>query len=93
MHNLEKSIAEWRKTMMADPASAMKPSTNWKVIYEKTWSNSSDPGMTEPEAFQQAVAQLGGARTIASEFRKLDQSAVASGEAGRWIRPHVDSWR
>src|SRR6185503_18652200 len=31
-------------------------------------------GMTEPEAFEHAVAQLGGARMIASEFRKLDQS-------------------
>src|SRR2546425_572085 len=31
-------------------------------------------GMTEPEAFQRAVSQLGGASTIASEFHKLDQS-------------------
>src|SRR5207247_9187780 len=31
-------------------------------------------GMSEPEALEHADAQLGGARMIGSEFRKLDQS-------------------
>src|SRR5688500_5798478 len=74
MHNLEKSIAEWRKTMMAargvshetDDAQVSHARENVQQLVRS--------GMTDAEAFEHAVVQLGGARMIGSEFRKLDQS-------------------
>jgi hypothetical protein len=74
MHNLEKSIAEWRKTMMAAPAVSHETLDELENHLRENVEQLIRSGMTEPEAFEHAVAQLGGARMIASEFRKLDQS-------------------
>ena len=74
MHNLEKSIAEWRKTMMAAPAVSHETLNELENHLRENVEQLIRSGMTEPEAFEHAVAQLGGAHMIASEFRKLDQS-------------------
>jgi hypothetical protein len=74
MHNLEKSIAEWRKTMMAAPAVSHETLDELENHLRENVEQLVRSGMTEPEAFEHAVAQLGGARMIGSEFRKLDQS-------------------
>jgi len=74
MHNLEKSITEWRKTMMAAPAVSHETLDELENHLRENVEQLVRSGMTEPEAFEHAVAQLGGARMIGSEFRKLDQS-------------------
>jgi hypothetical protein len=74
MHNLEKSITEWRKTMMAAPAVSHETLDELENHLRENVEQLVRSGMTEPDAFEHAVAQLGGARMIGSEFRKLDQS-------------------
>jgi hypothetical protein len=74
MHNLEKSITEWRKTMMAAPPVSHETLDELENHLRENVEQLVRSGMTEPEAFEHAVAQLGGARMIGSEFRKLDQS-------------------
>jgi hypothetical protein len=74
MHNLEKSITEWRKTMMAAPGVSHETLDELENHLRENVEQLVRSGMTEPEAFAHAVAQLGGARTIGSEFRKLDPS-------------------
>src|SRR5688500_12537125 len=74
MHNLEKSIAEWRKTMMAAPAVNHETLDELENHLRENVEQLVRSGITEREAFLSAVKQLGGAPAIASEFRKLEQS-------------------
>jgi len=74
MHNLEQLIAEWRKTMMNAPNVRHETLDELENHLRENVERLVRSGMAEAEAFQRAVAQLGGARMIASEFRKLDQS-------------------
>ncbi|SRR6266571_1841422 len=74
MHNLEKSIAEWRNTMMAAPKVSHETLDELENHLREHVEQLVESGMTEPEAFQRAVTQLGGAPAIAAEFQKLDQS-------------------
>src|SRR2546430_4844756 len=73
MHNLEQLIAEWRKTMMAAPNVGSETLDELENHLRENVDQLIRSGMTEAEAFQRAMAQLGGAPTIASEFQKLDQ--------------------
>ena len=73
MPNLEKSIGEWRKTMMAAPGASHETLDELENHLRENVEQLVRSGMAETEAFEKAAAQLGGARMIASEFRKLDQ--------------------
>src|SRR3989440_4857910 len=73
MHNLEQLIAEWRKTMMTAPNVGSETLDELENHLRENVDQLIRSGMTEAEAFQRAVTQLGGAPTIASEFQKLDQ--------------------
>jgi hypothetical protein len=72
MHNLEKQIAEWRKTVMTARSVGDETIDELESHLRENVEQLVRSGMAEPEAFQKAVAQLGGASTIASEFRKLE---------------------
>ena len=74
MHNLEQLIAEWRKTMMTAPNVGPETLDELENHLRENVDQLVRSGMSKPEAFQRAVAQLGSAPTIASEFQKLDQS-------------------
>src|SRR6266853_4680191 len=73
MHNLEKLIAEWRKTMMTAPNFGRETLDELENHLRENVDQLVRSGMTETEAFQRAVTHLGAAPTIASEFQKLDQ--------------------
>src|SRR5439155_103786 len=73
MHNLEQLIAEWRKTMMTAHNIGRETLDELENHLREDVDQLVQSGMAEPEAFQRAVTQLGGARTMASEFQKLDQ--------------------
>src|SRR5687767_15273336 len=73
MHNLEQLIAEWRKTMMTAPNVGRETLDELENHLRENLAQLVRSGMTEAEAFQKAIAQLGTALTIASEFQKLDQ--------------------
>src|SRR5262245_28199181 len=74
MHNLEDSIAEWRKSMMAAAKVSRETLDELENHLRENVDQLTRSGMTELEAFQRAVSQLGGPFTIASEFQKLDQA-------------------
>ena len=73
MHNLEQLIAEWRKAMMAAPRVGYETLDELESHLRENVDQLVRSGMTEAEAFQRAVAQLGRAPTIAAEFQKLKQ--------------------
>ena len=73
MDNLEKLVAEWRKTMMTAPNVGRETLNELENHLRENVGQLVRSGMTEPEAFQRAVTQLGGAGAIALEFQKLDQ--------------------
>ena len=73
MHDMEQSIAEWRKTIVAEHKVGRETIDELETHLRENVEQFVRLGMTEREAFQRAVAQLGGARMIASEFQKLDQ--------------------
>jgi hypothetical protein len=81
MHNLEKRIAEWRKTMTARPAVHHETLEELENHLRETVDELVRSGTPEAEAFQLAVAQLGRAPMIASEFQKLNQ--------GTWLPVRV----
>jgi Cytochrome C assembly protein len=74
MHNLEDSIAEWRKSMMAAARLSRESLDELENHLRENVDQLTRSGMSEPEAFQRAVTQLGGPPSLASEFQKLDQS-------------------
>jgi hypothetical protein len=73
MHDLEKLIAEWRKAMMTAPNVGHVTLDELENHLREHTDQLIRAGMTEPEAFQRAVAQLGSSPTISSEFEKLGQ--------------------
>jgi hypothetical protein len=74
MDNLEQLITEWRKTIMESRQVEGETVDELETHLRENVDQFVRSGMTETEAFQRSVAQLGGARMIASEFHKLDQS-------------------
>ena len=72
MHNLEKLITEWRKTAGTPNVSA-ETLDELESHLRETTERLVRSGMSLPDAFQRAVANLGAMPGIASEFRKLDE--------------------
>ena len=73
MHEMEQLIAEWRKTIVTEHKVCHETIDELETHLRENVDQLVRSGMTEREAFQSAVAQLGGARKIASEFQKLDR--------------------
>src|SRR2546427_12824236 len=74
MRNLEQLITEWRKTLMNEPNVGRETLEELENHLRENVDQLIRSGMTETEAFQRAVAQLGSAPTIGSEFQKLNES-------------------
>lgn len=74
MRNLEQSITEWRQNMLASPGINRDTVDEMENHLRESVDQLVSAGFTEAEAFQKAVANLGAAHTISSEFQKLDTS-------------------
>lgn len=72
MPNLEKLIADWRKSMMAAREVAPETVDELETHLREHIGQLVRSGITESEAFPRAVAQLGGTRMIGAEFQKLN---------------------
>src|SRR5262245_13672969 len=77
MHNLEQRIAEWRKFTMAKSGVPPETLDELENHLRETTEALVQSGLTEREAFQRAVKQLGTAPAIASEFQKLNEPTWA----------------
>jgi hypothetical protein len=73
MHDLERLIADWRKTALVESRIRDEQVIELESHLRENVDQLVRSGMTEAEAFQRAVAQLGGPPAIASEFQKLDR--------------------
>ena len=71
MHDLEKLIAQWRKsaTKNVNAETLDELETHLRETTEQLVRS----GMNLPDAFQRAVTELGAMPSISSEFRKLDE--------------------
>jgi cytochrome c assembly protein len=74
MHNVEQLITEWRKAMMTAPNVGHETLDELENHLRENVNQLVRGGMTEADAFQRAITQLGTGPAIASEFRKLNQS-------------------
>ena len=72
MHDLGRMIAEWRRTVV--PNVGRKTADELENHLRENVAQLVRSGITEAEAFQRAVKELGSASEIASEFQKLEQS-------------------
>src|SRR4051812_47433490 len=72
MHNLEQLLVEWRKTAIAAPGVELETIDELEIHLRETAEELVRSGLTDPEAFQRAVKQLGTVPALASEFQKLD---------------------
>ncbi|MBM3837419.1 MAG: hypothetical protein FJ398_05580 [Verrucomicrobia bacterium] len=73
MHDLESWITEWRKTLMAARHVGRDAADELESHLREHVDLLVRSGMTEAEAFQLAVRQLGSPPAIASEFQKLER--------------------
>jgi hypothetical protein len=72
MHDLERLIAEWRKTA-ATPDVSPETLDELETHLRETVDRLVCSGMTVASAFKRAVVELGHMPKISSEFRKLDE--------------------
>ena len=84
MHNLEKRIAEWRRTVITAPGVSPERVDELENHLRENVDQLVQSGMTEAEAFQRTVEQLGSAPLIGSEFQKLDQET--------WLPIRLVTW-
>jgi len=73
MHNLEQLIAEWRNTMMTGRNVGHEALDELENHLRENVDELVRSDMTELEAFERAVTELGAAPAIASEFQKLQR--------------------
>jgi hypothetical protein len=71
MHNLEKLIAEWRKSAATNVSA--ETLDELETHLRETTEQLVRSGMNLSDAFERAVAELGAMPKISSEFQKLDE--------------------
>ncbi len=71
MHNLDQSIAEWRKTISRTPSLGQDTLDELESHLRETISAMVETGIPELEALQRAIAQLGPVGEVSAEFQKL----------------------
>lgn len=73
MFNLEQSITEWRQKMLAAGISTPVPLEELENHLREEVERQIKSGLSEPDAFNSAVQQIGRARTLKDEFAKVDE--------------------
>jgi hypothetical protein len=71
MHNLERRIAEWRKTLATEPNITRQMLDELETHLRENVDDLLRTGLSEPEAFDRAANQLGATSALAAEFGKV----------------------
>jgi hypothetical protein len=74
MFNLEQSIAEWRRQMLAAGIKTPVPLEELEIHLREEIEQQMKSGLSEAEAFTASVRKIGHAQTVQSEFKKIDAS-------------------
>ena len=70
MFNLEKSIAEWRRQMLAAGIKTPVPLVELEIHLREDMEQQKKSGLNDQEAFDSAVQKIGQAYMIQNEFEK-----------------------
>src|SRR6202142_3402068 len=71
MPDLEKSIAEWRRQMLAAGIKTPVPLEELEIHLREEIERQMKSGICEAEAFNVATEKIGLAQTVQNEFKKL----------------------
>jgi hypothetical protein len=74
MFNLEQSISEWRRQLLAAGISSPVPLEELEMHLREDIGQLLNSGQNEAEAFKMAVQELGQARLLQNEFKKTGQA-------------------
>jgi hypothetical protein len=85
MFNLEQSIAEWRRQMMADGVKPPMPLNELESHLREDVRALMSAGKPEDQAFQLAVSRLGNPGQLRTEFKKLKKPACWPVTLGSWL--------
>ena len=72
MFNLEKSIADWRRQMLAAGIKTPVPLEELEIHLREEIERQTGAGLSETEAFKASVRKIGPAQAVQSEFRKVE---------------------
>ena len=73
MFNLEPSIAEWRRQMLAAGIQTPVPLEELEIHLREDIAQQMKTGSNQQDAFTSAVQKLGSAHTVQNEFQKVDK--------------------
>ena len=85
MFNLEQSIAEWRRQMLAAGLKTPAPLDELESHLREELRNLLSEGKPEAQAFQLAVSRLGNPGPLRTEFNKLKKPACWPVTIGCWL--------
>jgi accessory gene regulator protein AgrB len=74
MFDLEKSIAEWRRQMLAAGIKTPVPLEELEIHLREEIEQQMKSGLNEQEAFTASVQKIGQAHAVQSEFKKVEAS-------------------
>ena len=80
MFDLEKSIAEWRKQMLAAGIKTPVPLEELEIHLRENIERQTQSGMNEQQAFEVAIRQIGKANMLKDEFAKVEAAKQARRE-------------
>jgi hypothetical protein len=72
MFNLEQSIAEWRRQMLAADIKSPVPLDELETHLRDEIEQQAKSGLSEADAFKTAVQRIGQAHMVQNEFRKVE---------------------
>jgi hypothetical protein len=72
MFDLEKSIADWRKQMLAAGIKAPVPLEELEIHLREEIELQMQSGLSEREIFNSSIQKIGQAKSLKMEFRKID---------------------
>jgi hypothetical protein len=82
MFNLEHSIAEWRRQMLAAGIKTPVPLEELEIHLREDVEQRLQAGLGERQAFETAARQIGRAQLIENEFNKIGETTMKE----RWKR-------
>ena len=77
MFNLEQSIANWRRQMLAAGIQTPVPLEELEIHLREDIAQQMKTGSNQQDAFTSAVQKLGSAHTVQTEFMKVDKTHSA----------------
>jgi hypothetical protein len=80
MFELEKSIAEWRKQMLAAGIKTPVPLEELEIHLRENMERQIRSGINEQQAFEVATQQIGKANMLNDEFAKVEEARKARAE-------------